>query len=408
MHREFSAPIFVKELKLINMERREFMLKTGAVISATTFLSNFGLARSAYYPTNTEQKGVESLRRPNPDEFHQPILKTIALGVNAPSPHNTQSWKFKIVSDTEMLLFIDNNILLPATDPPSRQIHIGAGCFIETAALGANLLGYKADVAYFPEGYKTANDFGVKPVSSIRLSNNEIIKDPLSDFIKTRQTNRRTYKGQVVTEAEFKELLEITGKQHSKTVFINNNFQPYFDIFQKGFEIESRTYSTNEETRNLFRFSEKERAEKRNGISIPQMGYKGLMKNLAENSLDEGNKEKWHSDKSINLSLKNVRNGIESSKGVVIWYTETNDYIDWIKVGRDYVRFSHALTSKNLYAHPYNQAIQEYEEMKLVREQLNELLSIQAPQKIQMIARIGRSSVPYFSYRRNLNDYIVK
>jgi hypothetical protein len=138
------------------------------------------------------------------------------------------------------------------------------------------------------------------------------------------------------------------------------------------------------------------------------MGYKGMMIGLAEKSLDMGDKEKWHSDKSTNLSLKNVKKGIDSTKGIVIWYTDSNDFIDWVKSGRDYVRFSLALTRKDLYAHPYNQAIQEYDEMKAVRHELNNLLEIIEPQKIQMIVRIGRSSKPYYSYRRNLNEYIKK
>jgi hypothetical protein len=76
-------------------------------------------------------------------------------------------------------------------------------------------------------------------------------------------------------------------------------------------------------------------------------------------------KKKWHSDKSINLSLKNVKKGIDSTKGIVILvHRKITIFLDWVKSGRDYVRFSYALTSKDLYAHPYNQAIQEYEEMK--------------------------------------------
>jgi hypothetical protein len=92
----------------------------------------------------------------------------------------------------------------------------------------------------------------------------------------------------------------------------------------------------------------------------------------------------------------------------VIWFTENNNFLDWVKSGRDYVRFSHALTSKELYAHPYNQAIQEYAEMTTVRNELNELLKIKEPQKVQMIVRIGRSSTPYYSYRRQLNDFEKK
>ncbi|MCK4746633.1 MAG: hypothetical protein KAT15_06350, partial [Bacteroidales bacterium] len=95
-------------------------------------------------------------------------------------------------------------------------------------------------------------------------------------------------------------------------------------------------------------------------------------------------------------------------KGLVFWYTETNSFTDWVEAGRDYVRFNLALTQRSLYAHPYNQAIQEYVEMKDVREKLNELLGISDPKKVQMIVRIGRSSIPYYSYRRHMEDYLRK
>lgn len=386
------------------MERREFIIKSGTIIAASVFLSKFGFAEALVSTTSSSDYS----KRPNPDDFKQPILKVIALGINAPSPHNTQSWKFEIVDDMKMRLYVDENILLPATDPPSRQIHMGAGCFIETAVLGAQRLGYSSRVDYFPQGYINEHDFGEKPVASIQLTKEEIKVDPLAKYIETRQTNRRKYNGSLIAQTEFNELVSLTGNSHSKLVFINSDFDPYLDIFYRGFEIESTTFETNEETRNLFRFNEQQRAEERDGISIPQMGYKGIMMRLAEKSLDMGDKEKWHSDKSINRSLKNVKKGIKSTKGIVIWYTDSNDFIDWVKSGRDYVRFSHALTSKELYAHPYNQVIQEYDEMKVERDKLNNLLGIKEPQKVQMIVRIGRSSKPYYSYRRYLNDYIKK
>jgi len=35
------------------------------------------------------------------------------------------------------------------------------------------------------------------------------------------------------------------------------------------------------------------------------------------------------------------------------------------------------------------------------------MMGIVEPEKIQMIIRIGRSKVPYYSYRRKLNDFLV-
>jgi len=388
------------------MERRDFIVKSGQVMTVTMFMSTFGSSKLIASPLSGREY---TDKRPDPADFKQPILKAIALGVNAPSPHNTQSWKFKILNDTEMLFYIDNNILLPATDPLSRQIHIGAGCFIEALVIGITTLGYLADVQYFPEEYNSQNDFGKKPVAKITLKKSDLKEHKLAKNIFKRQTNRRIYKGSILSQAEFKIIEKLIGYSHSKMTFINDDkeMKTYFDIFYKGFEIESKTFRTNEETRHLFRYSEKEREEKRDGISIPQMGFKGIMKRLAENSLDNGDKEKWHSEKSINLSLKSVLKGIKSSKGIILWKTEQNNFIDWVKTGRDYMRFNLATTENNLYVHPYNQAIQEYNEMKSVRDNLNKLMKIKNEEKIQMIVRIGKCSTPYYSYRRNVKDYLT-
>jgi len=79
-----------------------------------------------------------------------PIFSAINCGIAAPNPHNTQAWKFKILGPLEMLLYVDEQRILPVTDPPTRQIHIGQGTFLETLNLGANRLGYTTRIDLFP------------------------------------------------------------------------------------------------------------------------------------------------------------------------------------------------------------------------------------------------------------------
>ncbi len=385
------------------MKRNEFV-KYGSLITVGAFIAG---STSAYsMPLNLNGTGSAVNKRPDPDDFDQPVLKAIALGIHAPSPHNTQSWKFKVLNDHEMELYIDENILLPATDPPSRQIHMGAGCFIETMIMGASRYGYSAEVTYFPTGYNGPSDFGVKPIAKITLAKNGIEQDPLADFIESRQTSRMVYKGNLLSQNDFSKIDNQSGKRHSFLTFINENMEPYLDIFDRAMEIESSTYSTNEETRKLFRFSEEERKQKRDGISIPQMGYKGMIQRIAEKSLNKGDHDTWHSEKNVKNTMKGIKKGLDTTKGIIIWYTATNNFRDWVLAGRDYVRFSHAAIKYGYFLHPYNQAIQEYDEMKELRKELNVLLNIQEPKKIQMIARIGKSETPYLSYRRNLESYL--
>jgi pimeloyl-ACP methyl ester carboxylesterase len=67
------------------------------------------------------------------------------------------------------VFYVDEQRLLPVTDPPARQIHIGCGCFIETLSVGAKTMGFGTAVEGFPEG----TIFGAFPDSAAAR------KDPL-------------------------------------------------------------------------------------------------------------------------------------------------------------------------------------------------------------------------------------
>jgi hypothetical protein len=153
----------------------------------------------------------------------------------------------------------------------------------------------------------------------------------------------------------------------------------------------------------MFRFSKGEIESKRDGLTFEAVGMKGIAKFLAK-MLMKNTRESWNKKSNINAGLRSFNRGVDSSKGIVYWVTETNSVTDWINTGRDITRFLLVLTKNNLYAHPLNQAIQEYKEMDGLRTKLDALMKITKSQKIQMIVRIGRSDKPFLSYRRHFND----
>jgi hypothetical protein len=363
---------------------------------------------SAFSLTVSAQNKYE--KRVNPDNYLVPVMKAIAYGLTAPSPHNTQSWFIDTISDTEMLLYVKH--LLPETDPPARQIHMGAGCFIELVSVGMSKEGYKTMVEYFPQGNYELKPFEIaeKPVAKISLiKDSDTEKDVLYDYIYQRGTNRSPYKGKMITTAEFEEIKRLMNSIYSELIFISgkNEMKPYLDIFSKAMEIETRTHTTNEETRKMFRFSEKERIEKKDGISIPQMGYRGMIEKIAEKSLNNGDSLTWHSEKNINATMKGINKGIYSSKGIVIFKTHTNTPLDWVKAGRDYARYNIAIAKLGIVTHPYNQVIQEYPEMENLQKEFNSMISVSGNEKVQMIVRIGRAKPGYKSWRKKPEDYIL-
>ncbi|HEY5985704.1 MAG TPA: hypothetical protein VIV12_04870 [Streptosporangiaceae bacterium] len=273
-------------------------------------------------------------------------MQAIAYGIHAPNPHNTQAWKFKLTSDTEALFYIDERRLLPVTDPPARQIHIGAGCCIETLAVGMSRHGYDTAVEYLPQGSHGLEQIGRKPVARIMLRPNATTRaDPLADAIGRRQTNRKPYTGPLLTAAEAEQL---RGQVSSDEVEVL--------------------------TRIWFRFNERQRRTHRDGLSIPQTGTDGLKRRLVEWTLRNGN---------------------------------PNHQSDWLKVGRAFARLQLALTQLGLTSHGYSQVLQEYPEMAKLQAEFNQLLGVRQPEKIQMAVRVGRAERAYVALRRDPQDLLI-
>jgi len=381
------------------MERREFIIKSGQVITVAMFLNIIG-SDKLLAQTNTD-----SIKRPLVDNFKKPIHKAIALGINAASPQNIQPWKFKVINDTEMFLYIDENKLLPASDPLARQVHIATGCFIETLSIGISKYAYKANISYFPEGYNSSVDFGIKPIVKISLLKQDKKEHILANFINRRQTNRKHYKGEQISMIEFLDLKRLMGKTQSKFIFINKveEMKPFLDVFSKAAKIEMNTETISEEYRKIFRFSDDEIEKTKDGMGVSQLGIGGLHKWGFENSLKDGDKDTWHSEKTFNRFMKNIERGIESSKGLIFIKTNSNKYMDWIKAGRDYTKFNLACTLKELQVQPIGYITNDYDGMQALQNSFNELADTKEHEKVQMVLRIGRARNAFYSYRKELD-----
>jgi hypothetical protein len=386
------------------MERRKFIITTGGFVSATmltTFLEAGPLLTLTNNTLNLDRK-----ERDDYSQFDKPILKALAIGLYAPSAHNTQAWKFKIVSDTEAEIYIDETRLLPQTDPPTRQIHISGGCLMETIAIGSTLINYETTVSIFPKGEYALPETGKKPFASIKLTPQEKASvHPLADHIFNRHTSRLVYESDLISDEIKDKLIKESASGYSNLIIQNKQeeIKPLLKIFKEAMKIESFNLPTNEETRRMFRFNSDEIETKRDGLTFEGQGTNGMAKVFAKMAV-KNNEESWNKKSNVDAGLEKFNKGVDSSKGLVYWITETNTIQDWINVGRDITKFLLVLTKNDLYAHPLNQGIQEYKAMDETRTKLDSLMKITNQQKIQMIVRIGKSDKPFVSYRRHLND----
>jgi hypothetical protein len=182
--------------------------------------------------------------------------------------------------------------------------------------------------------------------------------------------------------------------------------EPLLKIFDRGMVIEVETRRMSEESRGWFRFNERERAEKRDGLSLPQMGVVGPRVRLGEWYLKHGDPRRWFTKASNNTFLKGFRAGLASAEGLLFLKTATNTQEDWIKAGRGYVRASLAAAALGLQMHPCSQVLQEYPENVELQREFDKLMGVSGEEKIQMAVRVGRGPRPYYSYRRDEESFV--
>jgi hypothetical protein len=343
-------------------------------------------------------------------DTRRPILGAIAWGIRAPSPHNTQAWKFQPLSDMAALLYVDEERLLPATDPPARQIHIGAGCCIETLAVGMTTEGYDTNVEVLPDGPYGLDEIGHKPVAHIELRPRSATRpDPLANAIGRRQTNRKPYTGPWLADNEAEQLRSYMPPSHVAISTFNHPdaVRPLLDIFYRAYEIEITTRHLWDETRHWFRFNEQQRRTLRDGLSVPQSGVDGLKRHFIEWTLHDGDPKRWFSRFSTRSMLSTLRKSIGSGRGVMLLTTPTNQQVDWIRAGRAFARVHLGLTQLGLTCNPNSQVLQEYPEMAALQREFNELVGVRDPQKVQMAARVGRADRAYVAPRRDPSDFVL-
>lgn len=113
------------------------------------------------------------------------IRSIVRLAVLAPSSHNTQPWRFRVLEDRIDLL-ADRTRALPVNDPFDRELVISCGAALLTLRAAATSAGVGAQVTVLPDA--TDIDW---------LARVELTADPadatlagLAAFIERRRTYR--------------------------------------------------------------------------------------------------------------------------------------------------------------------------------------------------------------------------
>lgn len=361
------------------MKRRNFLaLLGGGVVLAAG--STLGVVAS-----RVPDKALAPWKNAGTSQYAEPRMRALSYAILAPNPHNRQPWLVDLSKDNQITLTVDTNKLLPHTDPFSRQITIGLGCFLEVLRMAAAEEGYRADISVFPQGSEvTALD--QRPVAVIDMIKDENIQpDPLFAHIFERRSLKEPFDttkpvaSDILNRVANAALYTNTSTSNDDAVIANLR-----KLTRDALTIEMDTPRTHKESVDLFRIGKNEIEANPDGIDFSgpmfeTMGFLGLM--TREGTLDTNSIEFAEGKKALYA---------QTDTGMAyIWVvTKNNTREDQIKAGRDWVRINLATTGEKVGLHPMSQALQEYAEMKALYDQIHTELAPDGG-TVQMFGRLG-------------------
>jgi len=337
--------------------------------------------------------------------YSEPRRRALSYAILAPNPHNRQPWLVDLSRDNHIRLTVDTNKLLPHTDPFSRQITIGLGCFLELLRMAAAQDGYLATITGFPQG-EMPDQLDQRPVADITLVKDaNVEKDPLFAYVLERRSLKEPFDlKQQVPHSVLSDLASSV-KNGTKIGATNDvdTVAAIRGLAHEAMAIEIETPRTYQESVDLFRIGKSEINANPDGLDFGGP----LFDTLAITGLFSREAALNANSPVYTQGIDAVMANVDTAMGFVWLTTKGNSRLDQLAVGADWLRVNLATTQTGIGLQPLSQALQEYDEMKTHYSAIHELLNASGD-TVQMLGRLGYAEQIPPSPRWPLDAAIIK
>lgn len=318
----------------------------------------------------------------------------------APSPHNIQSWRFKIQSEDQVTVMYDPTRLLPDTDPTGRFCTVGFGILVELIAIAAAPMGFAVKVEYLGVPLD-ATKKGYQPFINLTLVPAEVHESLDRKLILERRTSRLPYSDEPLDEAVLAELAAVCADFGHKLEFSQ---EPEEVAWVVRLNADTMFYDMSEplarnEVGGWIRFSMAEAKRKADGLAAYAMHFPGLLMRLFV-------KQNWlfHLPGVYQLTRSIY---IRSMRGTrtVAWLSGafvTQEECD--RAGRMMARLWLTMTKHGVYLHPFGSVITNG---KAHGEMVEHFASSEREHDLWLLVRLGHSDVPPSAQRLTLDQLLV-
>lgn len=379
------------------MIQRRAVLVTGAAAAVVAIGAGWALSRTprrAQQPWRAAQAG-----------FGDPRLDALAFAILAPSPHNMQPWRLAFDGADGVRVMVDPTRLLPETDPLSRQIVIGFGCFLEMLRLAGAASGHRADITAFPEG-EDGVLAGRRPLAAVRLVEDaSVAVDPLFEAALTRRTNRAPYdQNRPVARADLNALAAasvagVRAEASGDAAFVAE----LRALASEAWAIEWGYEPTRRESLVVTRIGKAEIDTEPWGLSLTGPVMEGLnaVGVLTLDAMDQPGSSAYDQSQQF------YERACQTAMAFVWTVSATNTRRDQLDAGRAWVRIQLEAARRGVAFQPLSQPLQEYPPMAGPYARAHAVLAPDGG-TVQMLARLGYAASPPPSPREPLETKLLE
>lgn len=385
------------------MNRRQFIRLAGGGIVTAAAVSAAGLASVPDVPPEANAPW----RQAGTGSESDPRRTILSYAILAPNPHNQQPWLVDLSRPGEIWLYCDRQRLLPVTDPGSRQIVIGHGCFLEMAAIAARSLNVELEITPFPDGAFDAAGVDDRPVARMVLRDGWGNSDPLFAHILARRSVKEPFDLSRPLSADLLQPLDQLTLPPGLT--LTSTAQPeqvagIRSLLADAVRAEALTPAAHAESIRLIRTGRQQIIANPDGIDLGG-GKMELLKLLGQ--LDPA--VMLDPQSASFKSMLSKYDALCAATPALFWISSAdNGRVSQIAAGRAYLRAALTAVALGLAVHPMSQALQEYPEMQPLQQRLYRATEVDAGRTIQMLARIGWYSASVSPSPRRGVDAIIR
>ncbi len=319
----------------------------------------------------------------------QQLRFLLNYAVLAPSIHNTQPWRFRIVG-SEVELYADRTRSLAVVDPEDRQLIISCGAALFHLQVAMRHFGYQPQVRLFPD----PEDPDL--LAFIRQGPPEpatLLDHRLFQAIKKRRTNRLPFEGRSVPEAEL-HALERAVVQEGAQLRIVQDQEARYALAELIAEAERRQMADPRFRRELAAWTHPARKQSRDGLPITARGLSEWLGPVGPLMVRTFFWAKGQVARDRQLA--------EGSPVLLVLLTNADTPLAWLTAGQALDRLLLQAADYNLSASFLNQPI----EVPEVRSMLRRWLATEAYP--QVILRLGYGPPVPPTPRRPVHEVILQ